>query len=450
MITSSQGAGLDNDGGMATLTDCTISGNSNGDGGGVLNSSGTMTLTDCTVSNNSAHYGGGLDNNGGTMTLVGCTVNGNVAGGFDTGGGGGIVSGGTLTVTDCNVSGNGVFYDEGGGGLSLSGTAILTDCTISNNHAPGAAGVGGGGGVLAAGTVSLTGCTINGNSANIGGGFDNVSNNQVNLADCTINGNSASSGGGGVMNGHTLNLTGCTISDNSAPNGGGVDNSGYFGSTNLTNCTISGNSGVTGGGVDAHGGLYNAFTSKLTACTVSVNSATNGGGLEINGPTTLTDAIVAGNSLPNSLIASDIGGGQSVSGSYNLLGTGGQGGLPNGVNGNIYLPSVSDLDLAPLGDYGGLTQTMALLPGSWAIGKGTAVSGVTTDQRGEPLDSPVPDIGAFQNQTTLIVNTTSDGTGSTAGRIDAARRPSTWPTRWAAPRRSPSTRPYSRRRRRSS
>ncbi len=41
---------------------------------------------------------------------------------------------------------------------------------------------------------------------------------------------------------------------------------------------------------------------------------------------------------------------------------------------------------------------MALLPGSAAIGAGTAVSGITTDQRGLPLDSPLPDIGAFQTQ----------------------------------------------------
>ncbi len=40
---------------------------------------------------------------------------------------------------------------------------------------------------------------------------------------------------------------------------------------------------------------------------------------------------------------------------------------------------------------------MALLPGSPALGAGIATSGMTTDQRGEPLASP-PDIGAFQSQ----------------------------------------------------
>ena len=73
------------------------------------------------------------------------------------------------------------------------------------------------------------------------------------------------------------------------------------------------------------------------------------------------------------------------------------------------MTSLTDLGLAPLGDYGGPTQTMALLPGSPAIGAGIdSVTGVTTDQRGFPLDSPNPDIGAFQSQPELVVNTTSD------------------------------------------
>ena len=131
----------------------------------------------------------------------------------------------------------------------------------------------------------------------------------------------------------------------------------------------------------------------------------------------MIDTIVAANTLPNSLIPNDIGGKSSVSGSYNLIGPDGAGGLQPGINGNIVLPNLSTLGLAPLGFYGGPTQTMALLPGSAAISKGTGVNGVTTDQRGEPLDVPTPDIGAFQGTngtTTLVVNTTADGTGSSA------------------------------------
>ena len=57
------------------------------------------------------------------------------------------------------------------------------------------------------------------------------------------------------------------------------------------------------------------------------------------------------------------------------------------------------------------------MPGSPAIGAGTS-SGITTDQRGFPLDSPI-DIGAFQVQAgPLVVNTTADGSGSPPGKLD--------------------------------
>ena len=94
--------------------------------------------------------------------------------------------------------------------------------------------------------------------------------------------------------------------------------------------------------------------------------------------------------------------GDAVTGSYNLIGTGHSGGIVNGSQGNIVLTSLTNLGLAPLGDYGGPTETMALLPGSAALGVGTATdypgttTPITTDQRGFPVDSPNPDIGAFQ------------------------------------------------------
>ena len=104
-----------------------------------------------------------------------------------------------------------------------------------------------------------------------------------------------------------------------------------------------------------------------------------------------------------------------VSGSNNLVGTGGSGGLVNGVDGNIVLTSLTDLGLAPLGNNGGPTQTMALLPGSPAIGAGViadypgTTTPITTDQRGEPLDSPNPDIGAFQTQGPTLIALTFSG-----------------------------------------
>ena len=70
---------------------------------------------------------------------------------------------------------------------------------------------------------------------------------------------------------------------------------------------------------------------------------------------------------------------------------------------NINLGSMSDppaLGLTPLGDYGGPTETMALLPGSLAIGSGSQALEVDAsgnplagDQRGFAFDSPNPDLG---------------------------------------------------------
>ena len=258
---------------------------------------------------------------------------------------------GNLTLTDCTLSGNSV--QSSGGGLENDGTAYLTDCTLSDNF-----GVDGGGVVNFLGTISLNNCTLSGNSASNGGGLLNYYGTAT-LTDCTLSGNSAVGYGGGVLNLGALNLT-------------------------------------------------------LTACTLSGNSATYAGGLaNYYGTATLTNTIVAGNNNPSG--ASDISGNENVSGSYNLIGTGGSGGLADGVDGNIVLTSLTNLGLAPLGNNGGPTQTMALLPGSSAIGTGVTAdypgtsTPITTDQRGEPLDVPNPDIGAFQTQPPTLTSLNFSG-----------------------------------------
>jgi hypothetical protein len=50
-----------------------------------------------------------------------------------------------------------------------------------------------------------------------------------------------------------------------------------------------------------------------------------------------------------------------------------------------------------LGNYGGPTQTMTLLPGSPAIDAGSSSYGGSTDQRGKSRVN-APDIGAFESQ----------------------------------------------------
>ena len=114
--------------------------------------------------------------------------------------------------------------------------------------------------------------------------------------------------------------------------------------------------------------------------------------------------------------ASDITG--SVTGSYNLIGTGGSGGLSAANNNQL---NIADPGLAPLGAYGGPTQTFPLLPGSPAIGKGTAVSGVTTDQRGFSRARST-DIGAYQDQG-FVLTPVAGSTPQSAGLGKAFANP---------------------------
>lgn len=91
----------------------------------------------------------------------------------------------------------------------------------------------------------------------------------------------------------------------------------------------------------------------------------------------LTNTIVAGNTAAS---APDVSG--TTTGTHNL--------------------TSGDPKLAPLGDYGGPTQTMALRPGSPARNAG-APTGRTTDQRGFPIVG-LPDIGAYEAGNALLTN----------------------------------------------
>jgi hypothetical protein len=304
----------------------------------------------------------------------------------------------TASISGLTISGGSAGPFGSGGGVSNQGTVTLTDCTLSGNTAVGEYG----GGLVNDATAKLVRCTISGNSAGSGGGLAN-NGAMMTLTDCTIVSNTArfgggdgGSGGGVAIEGGTAMLTDCTISDNTAGTGGGLAN---FAWASLIDCTISGNSAVVvaGASTTGGGGLFNQDTLRLTNCTVVGNTAPIAGGLDNLGAAGLIGTIVAGNSVTGGP-ASDITG--TVIGMYNLIGTGGSGGLRASDNN---LLDVANPGLSPVGNYGGTTQTYAILPGSPAISAGTQAydsqnNPITTDQRGLPLDSPTPDIGAFQSQ----------------------------------------------------
>ena len=104
----------------------------------------------------------------------------------------------------------------------------------------------------------------------------------------------------------------------------------------------------------------------------------------------------------------------------NLVGVDETGSLTNGVNGNLVGVTDPGFDPNGLQNNGGPTQTIALLPGSPAIGSGSVALAVdtngnplTTDQRGEPrIVNGTVDIGAFeaQQETTTTTVTASPDT----------------------------------------
>ena len=363
--------------------------------------SGTITLggTQLEISRDLTIDGPGIDaltvdgNNVSRVFLIDPNVTAWIKGITITGGyvngsfGGGILNGGTLTLTSSAVSGSyartvdtgGGFISGNGGGISNDGTLTVTNSTISGNSASDAYH-GSGGGIYNEGSATVTNSTVSGNSAGgAGGGVFN--SGSLTLSNTIVSGNSTIGDGGGIVNdGGALTITSSTVSGNSGQNEGvGISNGGTF---TLTNSTVSGNQAYIGGGISNDSG-----TLMLTNTTVSENSAIggDGGGILNSGTLTLTDSIVVGNrggSDPGS-VPDDISGGpvDALQSRNDLIGSGGSGGLANGVNGNIV--GVADPKLAPLGDYGGPTMTMPPLPGSPAIDAGSNALALGPD--GKPL-----------------------------------------------------------------
>jgi hypothetical protein len=244
---------------------------------------------------------------------------------------------------------------------------------------------------LTGGTITLDGGTagVTVSGANVSRVFQVDSGAVATFNALTITAGQADSGGG-ILNQGTLSLTACTLAGNSALSGGGIFNSGTL---SLTACTLAGDLASRGGGI------FNSGPLSLTACTLAGNSAQHGGGIyNDSGALLLTYSIVAQAPQGGDIYIN----GGSVSGSYDLVGDG------SALSALTHSLSGSPL-LGPLGDYGGPTQTLPLLPGSLGIAVGVAAdylgttTPLTTDQRGQPLDSAAPDIGAFQTHFSVSV-----------------------------------------------
>ena len=108
-------------------------GNTAGAGGGIFTYTGGMvTLTNSTLSGNSAFEGGGIQNDG-MMTVTNSTFTGNSA---TSGDGGGIVNYGTVTLTNSTLTGNSA-ASLGGGIYNIGSTVTLTNTIVAGNTASG-------------------------------------------------------------------------------------------------------------------------------------------------------------------------------------------------------------------------------------------------------------------------------------------------------------------------
>jgi hypothetical protein len=381
--------------------------------------------------------GGGLYISSGSVVLSAGDLSGNSAlgGPGAVGGAGGIGGiGGKGGTRHLNVEGSG--GRTGGSFIEHSGTPSglsLPIRTASSAH-PGAHGASGRAGTGGRGGDGGNGGQGGDGGAGGGGGLY-VGAGSLTIVNGTAAGNTSQQGldGGG----------GTGAAAGSGGLGGIFSNEFASPPTSTAPSAVNGTRGAAGSlgaggdraGVDYGGGLYvvggNVSLINSTIADDIVASGGTGGGLDvIAGSVTLDNTIIAlnTNGTGSGAPANDIFGTVSNSSAYNLIGTGGSGGLANGVNGNQV--GVANPGLGTLADNGGATQTIALLPGSPAIDAGSNALAIdpstglplTTDQRGAGFPRIVNgtvDIGAFEFQGAFVAGI-SAGWGTQSSALQTA------------------------------
>ena len=257
-----------------------------------------------------------------------------------------------------------VLFVPGTGNVTISGL-MIADGVAQGGFA--------GGGIANDGVLTVMGCGFTNDVTN--GGFS----------------------GGGIFSRGTLTVTNSTFLSNSAANGGGIFTGG--GTLMLANSTFFGNQATANGG--AIGNFGGALT--LRNITAADNPAAGGGGIfQSSGSLDIGNSLLTANSSPTGADL-DITGGTVMSQGNNFI---------SNIAGTFPM-QMSDIIsngatvLAPQpADNGGPTQTLALLPGSAPVDKGSNTLCAdplvgNKDQRGitRPQGATC-DIGAFEVQQT--------------------------------------------------
>ena len=279
-----------------------------------------------------------------------------------------ISSGGSLEINTVDLLG-GYAYDpanpnnvpsNSGGAINNAGFLFLHRCLVKENSARE------GGGVFNSGTMEISYSTIDSNHDYFGGPW-----------------------GAGLHNIGTGSIHHSAITRNGVPEFADGMFNGNAGDLEISNCTFSRNGGVA---IDNEGGL------TINHVTFAQNGA---GGIQA----------ASGNvSIINSLCADDCCQGAAVHPLFPNIDTDGS---CNGFT--VPLPA---LHLAPLGHYGGLTETHALLLGSAAIDR--VVRECLPDDQREKLRpfGPQCDLGAFEYRTSTepLVSATESPTPTSHSR----------------------------------
>ena len=249
----------------------------------------------------------------------------------------------------------------------------------------------GSGGGVAADILTVRDSAITGNSAASGGGI--YAFYSLTMTSSTVSNNSASSNyGGGIAGDVPITIGGSTISGNT---GSGI--TGLSSTITIDNSTVSGN---TNSGID---------TGSIAAYFVTITANTGAGvylelGVVNNSVAEFDDTLIAGNGVPPSVHDLETSASRPITGTYNYFGTVSAVGL-NDLGSGVRIPVCANLNLGPLANNCGGTQTHALLAGSCLIDAGGTVSpgglSFAHDQRGGSFPRFVntrADIGAFEYQ----------------------------------------------------
>jgi hypothetical protein len=262
--------------------------------------------------------------------------------------------------------------------LTNNRTVTISGLTLSG----GRASVGSDGGAIlqSAGSLTLNGCAFVGNSvigSGVGGAVFSSQGTSLTISNCTFSGNSTLTSGSALVVERTpTTITNSTFSNNQGP-GTIVNRTSGGGDASLTlaSSTVANNSD----GIWTVATAIGNTATLMLRNTIVANSGSQFTRIASGGTVTIV-------SLGNNLISDGTLGSSAVSSDLQntmpLLGT--------------------------LGNYGGSTQTLPLLPGSPAIDAGSSTGAPPQDQRGINRVG-TPDIGAFESRGFTAVLTGGNG-----------------------------------------